>query len=341
MAIEVFRITRKGSHFRKSLVAAGFAVVIAAPMAKAADWHPDRNIEVIVGTAAGSGSDATARLIQRLLQEKKLIERPSTVLNKVGGGGVIAATYMIQHSGSGNHLYVTSPTLLTNNIMGKTTINHTQLTPLAQIGTEYVAFAVAADSLLKTGKDLAARLKQDGSSVSFALANALGNHNHIAIAQLAGAVGADVRKLRIAVFSSSSEVATALLGGHVDVAASPPSAVFQHVQSGKLRVLAVAAEQRQTGALASVPTWGEQGVKVVSSNWRSVVGPPGLTAAQVQYWDGVFAKLTQQEDWKKDVAAKQFENTYLNSADTRRLMEVQFAELTVVLRALGLARQAP
>ena len=316
-------------------------VAVATPVAHPADWQPDHNVEVIVGTAAGSGSDATARLVQRLLQEKRLIERPSTVLNKVGGGGVIAVAYMVQHAGSGNHLFVTSPTLLTNNIMGKTTVNHTHLTPLAQIGTEYVAFAVGTDSPLKSGKDLAARLKQDGSSVSFALANALGNHNHIAIAQLAGAVGADVRKLRIAVFSSSSEVATALLGGHVDVAASPGSAVFQHVQSGKLRVLAVASEQRQSGALASVPTWGEQGVKVVSSNWRSVVGPQGMTAAQVQFWDGVLAKLTQQEDWKKDVAAKQFENTYLNSADTRRLMEVQFAELTTALRALGLARQAP
>ena len=334
-------MSRNTLQIIRFLVAAGLAIIIAAPIASAADWKPDRNIEVIVGTAAGSGSDATARLVQRLLQEKKLIERPSTVLNKVGGGGVIAATYMVQHAGSGNHLYVTSPTLLTNNIMGKTTINHTQLTPLAQIGTEYVAFAVAADSPLKTGKDLVVRLKQDSSGVSFALANALGNHNHIAIAQLAGAVGADVKKLRIAVFSSSSEVTTALLGGHVDVAASPGSAVFQHVQSGKLRVLAVAAEQRQTGALSSVPTWCEQGVKVVSSNWRSVVGPQGMTAAQVQYWDGVFAKLVQQEDWKKDVVAKQFENTYLNSADTRRLMEVQYTELSVALRALGLARQAP
>ena len=322
----------------KLMMAAALCMTLTA---HAANWQPERNIEVIVGTAAGSGSDATARLVQRLLQEKKLIERPATVLNKVGGGGVIAAAYMVQHAGSGHHLLVVSPTLLTNNIMGKTTVNHTQLTPLAQIGTEYVAFAVAADSPLKTGKDLAARLKQDSGGVSFALANALGNHNHIAIAQLAGAVGADVRKLRIAVFASSSEVVTALLGGHVDVAASPPSAVFQHVQSGKLRVLAVAAEQRQTGALASVPTWGEQGVKVVSANWRSVVGPQGMTVAQVQYWDGVFAKLVQQEDWKKDVAAKQFENTYLNSADTRRLMEAQYAELTTALRALGLAKQAP
>ena len=322
----------------KWLAAAALCVIGTTQAAQDSQWRPERPVELIVGTAPGGGSDSTARLLQRLLTEKKLIERPATVLNKVGGGGVVAAAYMVQNAGSGHHLLVVSPTLLTNNILGKTSINHTQLTPLAQIGTEYVTFAVPADSPLKTGKDLAARLKQDVASVSFALANALGNHNHSAIAQLAGAVGADVRKLRVAVFNSSSEVASTVMGGHVDVMVSPAAAVIPHVQSGKLRMLAVAAGERQTGALAAAPTWMEQGIKVVSSNWRNVVGPQGMSAAQVQYWDSVFAKLVQQDDWKKDVAASHFENTYLNSADTRKLMETQFVELTAALRGLGLAK---
>ncbi len=323
---------------RGGLACGMLTVALFARVAPAADWQPERNVELIVGTAPGGGSDATARLVQRLFQEKKLIERPSTVLNKAGGGGAVAAAYMVQHAGSGHHLLVVSPTLLTNYILGKTTVNHTHLTPLAQIGTEYVTFAVPVDSPIKTGKDLAARLKNDVAGVSFALANALGNHNHSAIAQLAAAVGADVRKLRVAVFNSSSEVAATVLGGHVDVMVSPGAAVIPHAQSGKLRLLAVASEQRQSGALAAVPTWTEQGLTVVSSNWRSVAGPQGMTAVQVRYWDAVFAKLTQQDDWKKDIAAHHFANTYLNGADTRKLMETQFVELTAALRALGLAK---
>ena len=139
-------------------------------------------------------------------------------------------------------------------------------------------------------------------------------------------------------FQSSSETTTALLGGHVDVVASPASNVIPHAQAGKIRIIAASSEQRLSGALANVPTWTEQGVKVVSSNWRSVVGPKGMTEAQVRYWDGVFAKMVEQDDWKKDVEAKYFENTYLNGADTRKLMESQHTELTKVLRALGLAK---
>lgn len=318
--------------------ALAFALLSLASTVHAASWQPERNVELIVGTAPGGGSDSTARLIQRLFQDKKLIERPAVVSNKPGGGGAMAAAFMTQNAGSAHHLLVVSPTLLTNFILGKTAVNHTHLTPLAQIGTEYVTFAVPAGSPLKTGKDLAARLQKDAASVSFALANALGNHNHSAIAQLAGSVGADVKKLRVAVFNSSSEVASTVMGGHVDVMVSPGAATIPHAQSGKLRILAVAAAERQGGALASVPTWHEQGLKVVSSNWRSVVGPAGLRAEHIAYWDSVFAKLVREDDWKKDIAAHHFENTWLNSADTRKLMEVQFAELSTTLRALGLAK---
>ena len=76
----------------------------------------------------------------------------------------------------------------------------------------------------------------------------------------------------------------------------------------------------------------------MSSNWRSVVGPPGLRAEQVAYWDAVFAKLVREDEWKKDIAAHHFDNTYLNSADTRRLMETQFVELSAALRTLGLSK---
>ncbi len=312
----------------------GVAPVHAAGIA----WKPEQHVEVIVGTAPGSGSDATARLIQKLLQDKKLVERPVTVANKAGGGGALALAYLIQNAGSGHHLLVTSPTLLTNHITGKTTLSHADLAPLAQIGTEYVAFSVGQDSPLKTGRDLAARLKQDSGGIAFALANALGNHNHMAIAKLTLAAGGDVKKLRIAVFNASGEAVTALLGGHVDVIASPGSSVYTHLQAGRIRILAIASERRASGALAGVPTWGEQGLKVVSANWRSVVGPKGMTEGQIQYWDGVFARMVQQEDWKNDVEAKQFENTYLNSADTRRLMDAQLVELTATLQAVGLAK---
>ena len=89
------------------------ALLSLAGAVHAASWQPERNVELIVGTAPGGGSDSTARLMQRLFQDKKLIERPAVVSNKPGGGGAMVAAFMTQNAGSAHHLLVVSPTLLT------------------------------------------------------------------------------------------------------------------------------------------------------------------------------------------------------------------------------------
>lgn len=322
----------------KALVGGALAALAPNTAAASVGWKPDHNVEIIIPTAAGSGSDTTGRFIQSLLQDKKLIDVPAVVVNKPGGGGAIGLAYLNQHAGSGRHFLVTSPSLLTNHITGKTAITYRDLTPLAFIGTEYVAFSVRADSPLRTGADLVGRLKQDTSSVSFGMAAALGNHNHIAIGQVARAAGADLKKLKIVVFSGSGQVVTNLLGAHVDVIASPGSAVVEHARSGKVRVVAISSRQRLLGRLADVPTWTEQGIPAVSGNTRIVVGPEGMSDVQVRYWDSVFASLTQQDEWKKETEKRMFENTYLTAAQTRSALDALYSELSVVLRELGLAK---
>jgi putative tricarboxylic transport membrane protein len=325
-----------GSHLK--VAAAVLALAAPAASLPAAGWNPDQAVEIVVGTSAGSGSDTTGRWIQRWIRERKLVEVPANVLNKPGGGGTIALTYLNQHPGNGHYLMVSSPSLLTNFITGRTTLKYLDTTPLGQLGAESVVFTVRAESPLKTAKDLAERLKADPGSLSFSIGIAIGSHNHIATAQVAKALGADVRKLKVVAFSGSADGIAALLGGHIDVAASPGSGVLAHVSAGKLRILAVSSEQRLAGELAAVPTWMELGIRAVSANWRSVVGPRGLSEQQVLYWDEVFGRLARLPEWKQDLESRRVEATYLNSRDTRQRMDAEHAELTAVLRELGLAK---
>lgn len=320
------------------VIAATLAFSAPAAVSGAASWKPEQAVEIIVGTSAGSGSDTTGRWMHRWMREKKLLETPATVLNKPGGGGVVALIYLNQYAGNGHYLMVTSPSMLTNHITGRTALNYTDTTPLGQLGAESVVFTVRSESPLKSAKELAERLKADPASLSFSIGVAVGSHNHIATAQVAKAMGADIRKLKVVAFSGSADGITALLGGHIDVAASPGSGVVAHVKAGRLRMLAVSAEQRLGGELSSVPTWKELGIPAVAANWRSVVGPRGMNEQQVQYWDDVFGRLARLPEWKQDLEAKLVENTYLNSRDTRKLMDAQHAELTAVLTELGLTK---
>ena len=66
--------------------AAATALLAAAPVLAQQTWRPDRIVELIVGSTPGSGQDKTARVIQRIWKDAKLVEATSAVVNKVGGG---------------------------------------------------------------------------------------------------------------------------------------------------------------------------------------------------------------------------------------------------------------
>ena len=312
----------------------------AAPDACAASarWKPEQNVEIVIPTSPGTGSDTTGRWIQQLFREKKLVDVSATVVNKPGGATTVATAYINQHPGNGHYILVTTLALLTSYITGAAKLNYTDTTPLAQIGTESVVFVVRAESRFSTARELADTLRADPAGVVVAFANALGNQNHIAAAQVAKSVGANVKQMKVVVFNGSGEAVTALLGGHVDVITISASPVLQHLTAGKVRILAVSANQRLPGVLSSVPTWKELGIASLSSNWRSVVGPRGMSEDQIAYWDDVFSKLVQLPEWKQDMEKKLVENTYLNARDTKKLMDAEYAELSKLLGDLGLAR---
>lgn len=316
-------------------------VGLTAPLvchAAAADWKPKQNVEIVVPTSPGAGLDTFARLIQRLLTGNKLIEVPATVVNKPGGGGALGAAYLTQNPGDGHYLMMANPPLMATHIMGRNPLNYTDTTPLAILTVEATVFAVRADSPLKTAKDLADRLKAGPASITMAFANAVGNHNHIALAQVVKGVGANVKNMKVVIFSGSGEATTALLGGHVDVVNSSPSALLGRFETGAIRILAVTAEQRLGGPFSAIPTWKELGINAVTTGWRAVVGPKGMSEEQIRYWDGVFARMVQLPEWKQYLEKGQVENAYLNARDAGKRLDAEFKELSVVLRELGLAK---
>ena len=311
-------------------------LLIAADVA--AQWKPEKNIEIIVGTGPGGGQDKTARTLNRLLVDKRLVEAPITVVNKPGGGGAVGWAYLNQHAGDAHYVEIANTTLLTNQITGRSVVGYADVTPLAMLYSESVALSVRVESPLMTGRDLIERLRKDSASVSTSVGSSAGGPNHIAFALIAKAAGGDVKKLKTVVFQGGGEAVTATLGGHVDLISSAANNVIPFIAAGKMRVLGITAPQRLPGALAGVPTWKEQGVDVHITNWRLLAGPKGLTAAQIAYWDGVIAKLVKTDEWKKDLDNNVFENTYMNSDEAKRYLKTQFDQFHTALTEVGLAK---
>ena len=325
-------------HAMRSIVVAAFTAVALASASQATttEWKPDRNVEFSVGSGVGGGSDILARTLQGIWQTRGLVRPSSTVVNKTAN---IAMAHLQQQPGNAHYVLITSTTFLTNHITGSSPFRHTDFTPVALLGEEPIIFSVRADSRIKSGKDLVEVFRKDPKTLSIGLASALGNHNHMAVAQVMKEAGGDVRSLKVVVFDSSSKGMIALLGGHVDVYASSVDAAIPHVQSGKARAIAIAADKRLRDDVSNVPTWKEHGLNVVVADIRLVVAPGGLTEPQIAYWDDVFAKTVQSDEWKKFNSAGYSVPFYLNSRESAKYLDARYKLYRSILSELGLVKQ--
>ena len=318
-------------------VAAGFWSGINVAGAAAPAWKPEKAVEIIAVNAPGGGSDRIARMMAKVLQEGRIVETPVNVVNKPGGGGSVAYAYLNQHPGDGHYVVLASKAILTNHLVGRGP-SYTEFTPVANLFSEWISVTVKPESPLRTGKDLVERLKKDPAALSFGIATSLGNLNHQGAAAALKEAGIDVKKMRTVIFQSGGAATTAMLGGHIDVVPITAAFAASMVRNGQVRLIAVSSPQRLTGVLAAVPTWRELGYDAVVSNWRSIIGPKGMTEAQIAYWDYALRHLIDSGEWKKELEMNFWTSEYLGSAETRRHMEQDNVQARAFLVDLGLAR---
>jgi putative tricarboxylic transport membrane protein len=301
-------------------------------------WKPGRHIEFISASAAGSASDSVIRAVERTLQERKLIDVASAVINKPGGGGTIAWTFVNQQPADGHTLTLLIGNLISNYVSGTSTLSHNDFTCAAQLFSELTAVAVRADSPIKDAKELMAQLKTNPAGLSVAVGTAFGGSGHIALALATKSVGGEPKKLKAVVFSGVSQGLAALYGGHIDLIANPHSSFSTPLKEGRVRVLAVAAPQRLGGEFASVPTWKELGVDAAVEAFRAIAGPKGMGAPQVAYWEATLRKMADTAEWKQLLESRAWVDRFAGAEGCRAALKYQYDQMRAGLLELGLAK---
>jgi putative tricarboxylic transport membrane protein len=323
----------------KAMLGVGVVLISAMVLpAQGQKWSPGKHVELVVPATAGGSLDFSARAVERIWGALKLVQS-SSVVNKSGGGHAVAYSYLAQRTGDPHVVSITSPTLVTGQITGRLPAGHHELTPLATLTTEYIAFAVKAGSPIKTGAQLTEMLKEKPDSVTVALGNALGSTTHIALGLPLQSAGVDVSKVKLVAFNSSSEALTALMGGHVDVVVASTVSVGRQAQQGAVTPIAVSSAKRLGGVYANVPTWVELGRRGVFENWRGMIGAKQLTPAQTAYWGNVFKQVAESEEFREDAAKSQLEIRYRSPEEMRKFLDEQHAELSKVMRYLKIVKE--
>lgn len=310
----------------------------AKDTSKAKSSFPEKNIEIIAPASPGGGWDTTARVVAKVLQEEKLVSQPMTIVNKPGGSGTVGWAYLNQHQGDGHFLAMNSTLLHTNPLKGTTDQKLADFTPIAMLTTEWESVVVGKDSPIKSGKELMEKLKAEPTSLTIGIGAGLANDDHISFILAAKKAGVDIKKLKVVVQPSGAELITNLLGKKIDVIATSVSEAEEQQKAGNVRILAVTSGLRLKG-LPDVPTWKEQGIDLVFSHWRGIMGPKGMPADQVKYWDDVLGKMVKTNIWKEIVEKNGWDSAYLPSAEYKAFLEKEDAEFAAIMNELGLVKK--
>ncbi len=301
-------------------------------------WQPEHGIELVAGTPAGGGQDRPARALIGILEANKLVNQPIKLTNIPGRGGGNGWDYLRTQAGNPHVLAINSPTVITNCQLGEADFDHRALTPLANLYTEYIAFVVRADSPIRNAADFMQRLADDSAGCRIALATAIGNINHMALAQVTAKAGGDIQALQINVFDSALYAVADVIEHRAEVAAITAVSATKAIAAGQVRAIAVSAPQRLPRLYADVPTWTELGVDCVIGTWRGVIGAAGITPAQIAFWDHVLRAATATLEWNAELADKYWANTYLGGAALDAFLQQEREVMGALLIKLGLAQ---
>ncbi len=254
---------------RRHALASACALAMAglAGTAHASDY-PSKPIELIVPVAAGGGTDLVGRAFAEAAK-KYMPQQPMIVMNKPGASGAIGTAELINAKPDGYKIgiIICEITIIPN--LGITKYTAADLRPIARLNADPSAVTVRADAPWQTIDEFLAdaRKRKDPMPVGNA---GMGSIWHMAAAAFAEKTGVKVNHVP---FLGAAPAVVALLGGHVDAITVSPGEVAQHVAAGKLRTLAVMADQRVGGMFEKVPTLKERGVDLTVGVWRGLAVP--------------------------------------------------------------------
>jgi tripartite-type tricarboxylate transporter receptor subunit TctC len=275
--------TTRVSTCKLLALAAGSILLLAMPLgasAQGAADYPNKPIELVVPFGAGGGTDVLARVFAEAA--KKHFSQPITVLNKPGASGAIGLAEVVAAKPDGYKIAMVTVEMAIIPHMGIARFSpEGDFTPIVRLNADPIVLTVRAEAPWQTVEDFVEAAKKAKEPMKFGNAG-VGGLSHLAAAALQQKIGTTFTHVP---FQGNAPAVVALLGGHIDAVAASPSEVLSQVSAGKLRPLAVLADQRIKGAFEQVPTLKERKIDLSMGTWRGLAAPKGMPA-------DIMAKLT-------------------------------------------------
>ncbi|HCI76753.1 MULTISPECIES: Bug family tripartite tricarboxylate transporter substrate binding protein [unclassified Psychrobacter] len=280
-----------------SLTACNNANETASTDATAADGSTELTApsrpECIAPAKPGGGFDLTCKLAQAGLRDTGILKDPMRVTYMPGGVGAVAYNKIVANDrDNGDAIIAFSTGSILNLSQGKFgKFTEKDVKWLAGVGTDYGAIAVNADSPIKDLAGLVAELKKDPKAISFGAGGSVGGQDWMQTAILAKAVGVKPSDMTYVAMEGGGEAITAVMGNHITVVSAGIAEIMPQANAGKLRVLAVFADERLGGTMTDIPTAKEQGYDVTWPVVRGYYMGPDVSPSAYNWWKEAFDKM--------------------------------------------------
>jgi tripartite-type tricarboxylate transporter receptor subunit TctC len=269
----------------RALFSSLIVALLALPTAALAQQYPAKPIRIVVPFAPGGGSDFIARFIaQRLttgLGQQVIVE------NKPGAGGMLGIEQGVKSPADGYTLTLIASSYTVNPSIYKFSFDPVNdITPIIQLSQGPLLIVSKPSLPVKSTKELIDMAKAKPGQINFA-SSGQGSVIHMATELFQSMAGIKMNHIP---YKGTGPALTDTLGGQVDIFFSSTATAVPHVQSGKLKAIAVTSAKR-IPALPDVPTVGESGLPGYDVIlWHGLIGPKGLPRAIVERINGEAGK---------------------------------------------------
>lgn len=314
------------------------AALLLAACSSALTGSSTERLRIMVPNAAGGGYDTTARIAAGVLEDEGIADRPE-IFNLDGASGGVGLARMVHERGNPDLMMMMGLGLVGAIHTHRTPVDLSEVTPVARLLSEPEVLLVRTGSRQRDLRTLVRVWRRSPGSVVFGGGSLPGGPDHLATYLVAEAVGIDPRRVRYRQYDGGGPLLAALFARRVDVAVSGVLENIDQVRAGAVRVLAVSGDARVPGVAA--PTLREEGVDLEFTNWRGLVAPPGLTAAERQRLVGLVDRMHDSPGWRRAVRANGWTDDYATGQDFRTFLDEESTRVGDLLARLRIEPGEP
>jgi len=299
--------------------------------------YPSRPLRFIVGFAPGGVADIMARALGLRLTEA--LGQPVIIDNRTGAGGTISMQITAQAPPDGHTLLLASSTQFSITPALRAKLPYDPIkdyTPVTHVALTPVIFSVPAASPARTVPEFIQYARaRSGRSLTYG-SPGYGGAPHIAGELFKRVTGIAMNHVP---YKGGPPVATALLGGEIDMAFGAVSTYLPHVKSGRLRSLAVTSPRR-LAAMPDVPTFIDTGLTELEVvQWFGVFAPAGQSAAVTRRLHEILTQAIESPQLKAQFAAQGVEFISSSPQDLAAYVKTELIRWGKIVKDLGITDQ--